>query len=415
MNAGSGPWSLRQRLTWRVLGLVIIGWLATMGFAAWALNHEINEMFDEELQALVETTVLLVETAERGAIPRHLGVETRDGERVLRLLSDSASEPVAPWPTLAIDGFHDAAGWRILRVTVEGRVIEAAHAVAWRREEMLETASAFLFLVLPLVALLLWGLRQITAEATAPIAGLASAVAARRADDFSPVAAASLPRELLPLADAYNAHLFRIEAFRRSEQDFVANAAHELRTPLAVIRGRLELSTDADATAAVPMIDALTRRVERLLQMSRIEAGVVLGTGPADALRILLLLTEELRRQGRHPIRFDDCDLERLMVSIDPDALAILLRNLLENAVEHGAGVVDVRLGEDGGLTIRNPTTVASLDLERFGKGDASGGLGLGLSIIQSLCCAMNIHLVFSIAEGEARFELQLPVDPEGS
>lgn len=409
-----GPWSLRQRLTWRVLGLVVIGWCATIGLAAWVLNHEMNEMFDEELQALVETTALLVETSETGAIPRHLGVDTRDGERVLRLLSQSASEPVAPWPALTIDGFHDAAGWRILRATVEGTVIEAAHAVSWRREEMLETASALLFLVLPLVALLLWGLRRITAEATAPIAALAGAVAARRADDFSPVVAASLPRELLPLAEAYNAYLFRIDAFRRSEQDFVANAAHELRTPLAVIRGRLELSTDPDATAAVPMIDALTRRVERLLQMSRIEAGVGLGTGPSDAVRILRLLTEELRRQGRHPIRFDDCDLERLMVSLDPDALAILLRNLLENAVEHGAGVVDATLRPDGWLTIRNPTAMASLDLDRFGKGDASGGLGLGLSIIQSLCRAMNIRLTFSIVKGEARFELKLPVAPEG-
>lgn len=102
------------------------------------------------------------------------------------------------------------------------------------------------------------------------------------------------------------------------------------------------------------------------------------------------------------------------MVSLDPDALAILLRNLLENAVEHGAGVVDATLRPDGWLTIRNPTAMASLDLDRFGKGDASGGLGLGLSIIQSLCRAMNIRLAFSIVKGEARFELKLPVAPEG-
>jgi two-component system OmpR family sensor kinase len=415
MRGPAGTWSLRQRLTWRVLGLVLIGWCATIGFAAWFLNHEMNEMFDEELQALVETTALLVETSEAGAIPRHLGVETRDRERVLRLLRANTPEPAAPWPALATDGFHDAEGWRILRRTVAGTVIEAAHAVAWRREEMRETASAFLLLVLPLVALLLWGLRRITAEATAPIAALAGTVAARRADDYSPVAAASLPRELLPLADAYNAHLSRIEAFRQSEQDVIANAAHELRTPLATIRGRLELSPDPDATATVPMIDALTRRVERLLQMSRIEAGVGLGTGPADAIRILRLLTDELRRPARHPIRFDDSDLERLMVSLEPDALAIVLRNLLENAVEHGSGMVDVRLKPDGRLTIRNPTAMTSLSLDRFGKGDRSAGLGLGLSIIQSLCRAMNLDLAFRIDDGEARFDLHLPITTEGS
>jgi len=385
----------------------------TIGFAALVLNHEMNEMFDEELQALVETTTLLVEASETGVAPRHLGIETRDGERVLRLLSDTASEPAAPWPALSGDGFHKVAGWRILRATAGGTVIEAAHAVAWRREELLETGAAFLVLVLPLMALLILVLRRTTAEATAPIAALAGTVALRRADDFSPVVAEHLPSELLPLADAYNAHLSRIESFRRSEQDFVANAAHELRTPLATIRGRLELSVDPDASAAVPIIDALTRRVERLLQISRIEAGVGLGTGPADVVQVLRLLTDTLRRHGRHPIQFDDSDLERLMVAADPDALAILLRNLLENAAEHGTGMVNVRLQADGQLAIRNPTALTSLDPDRFQKGAYSAGYGLGLSIVQSLCRAMNIHLAFRVAEGEVRFDLGLPVVPE--
>lgn len=412
MSVTGGTWSLRQRLTWRVLGLVIIGWCATLGLAAWVLNHEMNEMFDEELQALVETTVLFLEASETGAIPRHLGVETRNGERVLRVLSDSATEPVAPWAVLDTDGFHDASGWRILRATAGDTVIEAAHAVAWRREEMVETGMAFLALVLPLVTLLIWGLRRITAAATSPIARLAAAVGARRADDYTPVPGDALPRELLPLAEAYNTHLARIEDFRRSEREFVANAAHELRTPLAAIRGRLELSSDPDATAVVPMIDALTRRSERLLQLSRIEAGVGLGTGPADIVRILRLLLDEMRGHGLHPVRFDDSDMDRLLVAVDPDALAILLRNLLENAAEHGSGVVNVRLQEDGTLTIRNPTTVVSLDLERFSKGEASGGLGLGLSIIRALCRAMQIPLSFGITAGEARFSLALPVVP---
>ena len=53
--------------------------------------------------------------------------------------------PPAPWPELREDGLHDAPGWRILRVTAEETVIEAAHATAWRRTEITETASAFLF------------------------------------------------------------------------------------------------------------------------------------------------------------------------------------------------------------------------------------------------------------------------------
>ncbi len=416
MSARPKPWSLRRRLTSRVLLLVIGAWLATIVASAWALDHEMNEMFDEELRALVETTVLYLDASGTAAIARNIGVATNDGERVLRILPESlpgeASPPPAPWGALAGDGFHNADGWRILRTTAEGAVIEAAHTLAWRREELLEAASAFLMLVLPLVALLLWGLRRITAEATAPVSALASAVAARRPDDLSPVAADGLPRELLPLAQAFGGYLTRIEALRRAERDFVANAAHELRTPLAAIRGRLQLAAeaDADAAAAVPMIDALTRRVERLLQLARIEAGVGLGSGPADALRVLRLLIDDLRPAARHPIRFDDGDLDRLMVAADPDALAILLRNILQNAAEHGTGPVLVRLSPAGVLDVENPTRAADLATGRFGKGAGSAGQGLGLAIVADLARAMGAPLEQGIAEGRARVTLRLPL-----
>jgi two-component system OmpR family sensor kinase len=275
---------------------------------------------------------------------------------------------------------------------------------------MIEAASAFLMLVLPLVALLLWGLRRITAEAAAPISALASAVAARRPDDLSPVAADGLPRELLPLAQAFDGYLTRIEALRRAERDFVANAAHELRTPLAAIRGRLQLSADPDAAAAVPMIDALTRRVERLLQLARLEAGVGLGSGPADALRVLRLLIDDLRPTARQAIRFDDSDLETLTIAADPDALAILLRNILENAVEHGTGPVLVRLTPEGVLSVENPTQATGLPAGRFDKSRDSAGQGLGLAIVADLARAMGAPLEQGIAEGRARVTLRLPL-----
>lgn len=414
MSAPTKPWSLRRRLTSRVLLLVVGGWLATIVVSARVLEHEMNEMFDEELRALVETTVLYLDASGTAAIPRNIGVATGDGERVLRILPETlpggAQMPPAPWSALDGDGFHDAEGWRILRTTAEGAVIEAAHAVVWRREEMIEAASAFLMLVLPLVALLLWGLRRITAEAAAPVSALASAVAARRPDDLSPVAADGLPRELLPLAQAFGGYLTRIEALRRAERDFVANAAHELRTPLAAVRGRLQLSADPDTAAAVPMIDALTRRVERLLQLARLEAGVGLGSGPADALRVLRLLIDDLRPTARHPIRFDDSDLETLMVAADPDALAILLRNILENAVEHGSGAVLVRLTPAGVLSVENPTQATALPAGRFDKSRDSAGQGLGLAIVADLARAMGAPLEQGIAEGRARVTLRLPL-----
>lgn len=407
MTGADRPWSLRRRLTGRVLALVAGAWLATVALSAMVLDHEMNEMFDEELRALVESTVLFLDTAPSGAIPRTLGVETSDGERVLRILAPDRADTPAPWPALSGDGFHDAPGWRILRQSAEGVVIEAAHAITWRREEMLEAASAFLVLALPLIGLLLWVLRGIVTAATAPVTTLARDVAARRPDDLSPMVAKALPQEVLPLARALDGYLARIDALRRSERAFIANAAHELRTPLAALRNRLALSADPEAQAATATVDALTRRVERLLQLSRMEAGLGLGRGPADLIRILRLLIDDLTPGARHAIRLDDGDLDRLEVSADPDALAILMRNLIENALEHGTGEVRIKVAPDGRFIIENPADHPHLPDRRHSPGPGSPGLGLGLSIIRALAQAMEVPLVEIIGHGHVRIEAQ--------
>ncbi len=405
------PWSLHRRLTGRVLGLVVGGWLITIALSALVLDHEMNEMFDEELQALVETTVLFLDASGGAAtIPQHLGVQTNDGERVLRILPVSGPEPASPWPVLATDGFHDAPGWRIIRVHAEGAVIEAAHATAWRREEMLEAASAFLVLALPLIALLLMALRRTTAEATVPVNALARMVGARRPDDFSPLDARSLPQELQPLAGAFGDYLLRIRSLRQAERDFIANAAHELRTPLAVLRSQLEQSADPGSAALVDPLDALTRRIDRLLQLSRVEAGVGIGRGPADLLRILQMLMRDMAARARHPIRLDDSDLETLLVAADPDALAILLRNLLENALDHGIGPVHLRVQADGTLTVENPTTAREFAQDRFDKSETSAGLGLGMSIIETVARALDAPLTCQMSQGRAKVTVRLPL-----
>ena len=85
MTKAGTPWSLRRRLTGRVLGLVVTGWLATIGLAALILGHEMNDMFDDELAALVETTVLSLDatggarhSASHGGSDQHRGTRPAD-------------------------------------------------------------------------------------------------------------------------------------------------------------------------------------------------------------------------------------------------------------------------------------------------------------------------------------------------
>lgn len=409
MNAApERPWSLRRRLTRQVVGLVALGWVATIALAVFLLDHEINEMFDEELSALAEATVLFLDASGTGTIAREVGIETSDGERVLRTFALGSTEPPAPWAPLARDGFADSNGWRILRHTSEGTVIEVAHKRSWRREEMLEAATAFLVLILPLLVGLVWALRRGLARGLAPVERLAKAVSGRQPDDLSAMPATGLPTELHPLVDGMNEHIARIEALRHAERRFIGHAAHELRTPIAAVRARLNLSSDPEAQAALPILDALTRRTERLLQLSRAEAGLGLGRGPADLIQVLRLLIDELRHRAKGRIRMDDSDLDRLMVASDPDALAILLRNLLENAIEHGTGDVTIRVSPAAEVTFENPTNRTALLDAPYERRPGSAGSGVGLSIVATLASALGAQVDKRLHDGIATVTVRL-------
>jgi two-component system OmpR family sensor kinase len=397
-------WSIRRRLTRRVLMLVAVAWIATIALATLFLDREINEVLNEELQSVAETTMQYLDAAEGSVIPRSIGVNRDNGERVLRVLRVGDPVPSVPWPALTTDGLHNVGGWSVLRLTAESAVIEVGHNNDWRREEMFEAASAFLVLILPLSGLLLWGLGQTLRQGFAPLEELAGQIAARKPEDLTAVPVDDLPAEVKPAAEALNQYIARIDAMRLAERQFIANASHELRTPVAAIRARLDLSADPEARSALPLLDGLTRRVERLLQMSRSEAGLGLGRGPADLVQITRLLVREVGQGARHPIRFDDADCESLWVAADADALAILIRNLLENAVDHGAGPVEVSLAAPARLTVRNPVTDAAFHDQPFAKRPGSPGSGLGLTIVMQLAEAIGAEVGRTLTADRAEF-----------
>ncbi len=396
-------WSIRRRLTRRTLGLVIGGWIGTILIAGLFIRYEMNEILDEELQTVAEAAELFLDDVEGPTIPRTIGLTSASGERVMRVLRPGETGNETPWPDLTADGLTTAGDWRVLRRTTLHGVIEVGHALSWRREEVMEASSSLLILVLPLVAALAVGLGRLLRRVLAPLERLARTIAARAPQDLSPVPDSDLPQEAQSLVTAMNGYIARIESLRQAERRFIANAAHELRTPIAALRMRLELSGDPDARAAVRQLDALTHRIERLLQLSRAEAGLGLGEGPADLIEVLRLTIDEVSRAGSHPIRLDDADIESLLLTADPDALAILLRNLLENAVMHGTGPVLVRLEVPARISIVNPTLGTSFAEQPFQKGAGSSGTGLGLSIVAELATGMGLRIDRRITEGQAR------------
>jgi two-component system OmpR family sensor kinase len=300
-------------------------------------------------------------------------------------------------------------------------VVEIGQSLGWRLEEIMEAAQAFLLLIVPLLLLVTWVIVMTLRAGLNPVFGFTEGVRRRSPEDLSALPVAGLPQELRIMAEALNGYLKRIGDLRQAERAFIANAAHELRTPLAVIRSRLQLLAEgATGAPTVPEImssvDMMSRRVERLLQLERAESGIGLARQRVDLVALVRLVCRETGlRNGT--IVFDDGDHERYPIDSDPDALAIILRNLLDNALEHGTGGVSVRLTQDGRLVIRNPVSGrADFRTGRFSKAQGSGGAGLGLDIVRRLCADLRIPLRFLAADTSAQVELQFgqALDTEG-
>lgn len=129
---------------------------------------------------------------------------------------------------------------------------------------MLEVGIGLLLLILPLVGLLTWWLRRGLRQAITPVTDIATVISRRDPDDLSPVAGTALPNELQPLVTSLNSYIGRVDDLRQAERQFIANAAHELRTPLAVIRARLDLSKDEGAQQTLPVLAAYSDSMESI-------------------------------------------------------------------------------------------------------------------------------------------------------
>jgi two-component system sensor histidine kinase QseC len=212
------------------------------------------------------------------------------------------------------------------------------------------------------------------------------------------LATAWMPRELRPLTAAFNRALDRLEKGYRTQQEFLAAAAHELKTPLALIRGQVELSDSPDRATLLGDIDRMSRQVQQLLQLA--EASEVgnykferldLGAAACEAIAFVRRLAE--RAGVLLELRSPEVPVER---DADRGAIFALVKNLVENAIQHSAPGALVTVQVDAaGLAVRNagePVPEEHLDklFTRFWRGPSrrDTGAGLGLAICQEIAQA---------------------------
>ena len=410
------PRSLQGRISLGLgLGIALL-WIVATAATARILRHELDEVFDSALEETAQRILPLAALdiigrdqegiSQRVATLRpheeYFTYVVRDAKGTVLLHSHEADDAV--FPPFAGMGFADTPTHRIyFDAALQGTItIAVAEPLAHRRAI---ANQALLGLALPLgllVPLSLLGVWWVVRRSMAPMRAFRKEIETRGGGDLAPVAAGGLPSEIEPIAEAVNRLLGRLRSTLEAERSFTANAAHELRTPVAAALAQtqrlLSETTEAAVRLRAQQIEAalqrLSRLSEKLMQLARAEGGRLQTAQAADIAPVLRMVVEELAQGAQRNGRIEvSIPASPVLSKIDRDAFAILARNLIENALKHGAREEPVRvtLSPDGVLTVANagppvpPDMLARLS-RPFERGHtAADGTGLGLAIAKAI------------------------------
>lgn len=239
--------------------------------------------------------------------------------------------------------------------------------------------------------------------------------------------AADLPAEIRPLAEAFNVALQRLEQSSRLQKEFTADAAHELRTPLAVLDARVQTLPPSDLRNAL-VADArlMARIVSQLLEMAKLEEAGEAG-GRANVLEVgrsvVAALAPEAIRKGQTLSLIEPDGVSTLQVVAREQDLWHMLRNLVENAIRHtpAGTTIDVVVAADGSLIVRDngpgiPEELHEHIFKRFWRRQRRGGsgAGLGMAIAQRVAQANGGSITLQSEDGRGTvFVVRLPLAPD--
>lgn len=430
---GPRPRSLRRRLLLLVSLATLLIYVLAAALSYRQARHEVQELMDGQMtktarlllvQAHGESAHLATLTESMAALR---GIRSRRNEMALEfvivrrdgsVLSRSKHAPETPIGDelgyKTID--HRGQPWRSLVLeTADGayRVL-VAQSISQRNKEALEIATKTVLplgVLLPLlIALIYFSVRR----GLKPLDDLAEDVSTRSPENLTPLVSTTPMQETQPLVGALNQLLQRLETTLDSERRFTADAAHELRTPLAALKihAQVAMATSEPAqckeavTKVIASADRATRLVEQLLRLARLDPLLSLpDPQPVDLAELVTTAAEDAAEKIRCDVSSNARGLtlntERpeapLIVSGDHDLLAAALRNLVDNALrytpengticiaartEHGQPLLEVR---DSGAGVP-PAELPRL-VERFyrGRDVTAEGSGLGLAIVRRI------------------------------
>ncbi|GLU31067.1 ATP-binding protein [Trinickia caryophylli] len=416
--------SIRRRLVVLTLLSVALVWIVTFATSYRQATHEANEWQDARLEQAAQMLLLLDaadlktlaangtldadgDRAEHEGPPLLFEVRTMDGTLVAvsaglkpteveeALASSPETKPHASprgkWRVMAL---RDASRNRRVRVFEHAKhrgdlVKGVAHRIA--------RPLAF---ALPLLAVLLW---FSIGSSLAPLKALSAAIGARDADNLEPLDLERTPTEARTLLDALNGLFARVRKSLDRERAFTADAAHELKSPLAAIKVQAQVALaaqDPDVKAlamrrVVEGVDRSTHLADELLLLARIDEAVLAPLERVDlhAVARQCLTVRETDAQRKH-LTMTLHPGEPVAIYSDAELIRVMLDNLLDNAIKYGrpGGRVEVDVSRTAGsasLAVRDDGPgVAPADRARLGDrffrvvGTGQRGSGLGLSIV---------------------------------
>ena len=415
----------RTLLAW-ILGALTLGALVVALVTYLVTLEEMHEVFDADLKNVAQAVLSyhhaghgpgdkeVIASPQRSDTPEDSEIVTLtwtpQGQRVF------ASDVRVNLPFTSTEGLSrptvQGEAWIVYSSVGADGVAQAAQRVSARQEMAGESAAKvfppLIGLVVVVGGLLVFGLRR----GLQPLDGTARDVAQRSAQSLEPITLEDVPNEIKPLVVSINDLMHRLAVAFATQRRFLADAAHELRTPITALRLQLQLlqrsNDDAEHGQAVAElaagIDRSQRLVEQLLQVARSDPdGELTRREPVDLAELVRTTVATLSVKAEHQGLDLGADAPNtVMLQGDVDQLMVLLNNLVENALRYtpAGGVVDVTAGlHDGRPLLRvvdNGPGIAASERDRVfdrfyrceaaqGQSADGGGSGLGLAIVRAI------------------------------
>ncbi len=414
--------SLQGRLLALLLALVSGVWVVAAATAWFDARHELDELLDGHLAQAA--ALLVAQQASEFDDDTHLDAPTlhryapkvafqifHEGQSVAHS-ANAPSQPFIAQPRSASPGFKtvvvDGVAWRVFATSGRERDVQVfvGEQIASRSailKAWLYSTLWPMLLALPVLAVAIWwAVRQ----GVRPLHRLGAILTQRPALSLAPVELAQAPTEMDPLLAALNDLLQRMGEMMQSERRFTADAAHELRTPIAAIRAQAEVALNEPEESArqhalqatLAGCDRASRLIEQLLTLARLESGEAPPLTSIDLRELVRNSLADLATQAIAKQQTLELDADaNARVEGDATLLGVLVRNLIDNAIRYSPQGAQIHVS----LTNQDQTVSLSVqdsgpgmseaDRGRAGErffrvaGTGETGSGLGWSIVQRI------------------------------